>query len=603
MKTVRKLSKDGSALIMTMFFMIMTTSIAGVYLSYSAFDAQMARRSIDQEKVRIAAESALDFGIIKLRDMMLYHQLTLSQDGLQMLLDDVNAPAQIGTYVFEGPGGQDGFRISVDSEPISGVITQGFAATDEGNYQVFTITAGAKNPYTGNSAVLKQTLQAISLPLIRYGVFYDKDLEINPGPNMSFAGPVHCNADIYLKPEANLFFYDRVTAHGNMYRHRKDDASSGGYVGINNTNNAEVAMTIDSDNPSWMAQALSLWQGRVMSGAHGVQKLSPAISDLDTPHDIIERILPTNHPNYHIETEAEKYMNKASIIIRVASNGVLSAIDCHGSNLTYRFTNAVLVSNGSFNGMARYAKTNDLYRFLTNGAYSTTQTNFYDAREHVYLRPVDIYIDQLLKVVPELTNTAYSISEGRGLLYVTRDDPDGPTNGVRPVLRLRNAATVPVSGFSIASDLPVYIEGNYNIASNRGPTFVAGDAVTMLSVAWQDARSFSTHYSSRVAANTTYNVVIITGNTETTPGHYNGGLENVMRFLEKWDEKTVTYRGSVIDLWYSEIATGSWVYGSPIYEAPTRNYGYDTIYRTLVPPGMTHVFGLEEIQWSEGTWD
>jgi hypothetical protein len=589
---------------MAMFFMIMTTSIAGVYLSYAAFDAQLARRSIDQEKIRIAAESALDYGIIKLRDTMLYHQLTLSRDGLQMLLDDVNAPDQVGTYEFVGPDGQDGFRITVNTEPTSGVITQGFTAVDfEGNYQVFTITAGAKNPDTGNSAVLQQQLQAIGLPLIRYGVFYEEDLEINPGPNMSFAGPVHCNADIYMKPGANLFFYDRVTSHGNMYRHRKDDASAGGYVGINNTHGAEVAMTIDSDSPGWMAQALSLWQGRVASAAHGVQRLTPPIADLDLPHDLIERMLPTNDSNYHIETEAEKYMNKASIIIRVASNGVLTAMDGHGVDLSARFTNAVLVSNGAFNGMALYEKTNGLYRFLTNGAYSTTQTNFFDARENVYLRPIDIYMDELLKAVPELTNAAYSITDGRGVVYVTRDDPDGPTNGVRPVVRLRNTQVIPVSGFSLASDLPIYIEGHYNIASNRGPTFVAGDAITMLSVAWQDARSRSADYAFRVASNTTYNVVIITGNTETTPGHYNGGLENVMRFLENWNGKTVTFRGSVIDLWYSEIATGAWVYGTPIYEAPIRNYGYDTIYRTLVPPGMTHVFGLEEIQWLEGTWD
>ena len=594
---------------MAMFFMVMTTSIAGVYLSYAAFDAQLARRSIDQEKLRIAAEGALDYGIVKLRAMTLYHQFSLPRDGLQMLLDDVVEPDVLGDYVYEGPEGQDGFKISVDSEPISGVITQGFAVSDDGTlgrYQVFTITAGAKNPVTGNSAVLKQTVQTIGLPLIRYGVFYEDDLEINPGPNMSFAGPVHCNADMYLKPGANLYFYDRVTAHGNMYRHRKDTTESGGYVGINNANDAEVAMTIDSHSSSWMAQALNLWQGRVLSGAHGVERLSPPISDLDTPHDLIERMLATNDPNYHIETEAEKYMNKASLIIRVATNGVLTAIDSLGSNLTYRFTNAVLVTNSMYSGMPIWAKTSNFYRFATNGgsgAYSTTVTNFYDAREHVYLRPVDIYLDQLLKAVPELTNATYSIADGRGVVYITRDDPDG-TNGVRPVLRLRNMGTIPLSGFSIASDLPIYLEGNYNIASNRGPSFVAGDAVTMLSVNWQDARSAAA-MSARVASNTTYNVIIITGNTETTPGHYNGGLENVMRFLEDWSGKTVTFRGSVIDLWYSEIANAPWIDpgGSGYYNAPTRNYGYDTIYRTVVPPGMTHVFGLEEVQWSEGVWD
>jgi hypothetical protein len=75
-----------------------------------------------------------------------------------------------------------------------------------------------------------------------------------------------------------------------------------------------------------------------------------------------------------------------------------------------------------------------------------------------------------------------------------------------------------------------------------------------------------------------------------------------MRFLENWTGKTVVFRGSIIDLWYAEIARGAWAYGG-YYTAPARTYGYDAMYRTSVPPGMTHVFGLEEIRWSEGSWD
>jgi hypothetical protein len=99
----------------------------------------------------------------------------------------------------------------------------------------------------------------------------------------------------------------------------------------------------------------------------------------------------------------------------------------------------------------------------------------------------------------------------------------------------------------------------------------------------------------------------MTGNTETTWGAYNGGLENVMRFLENWEGITVSYRGSIIDLWKSEYATGKWVYGSGSdgifrYNAPTRDWGYDTLYRTQSPPGMTYVFGMEELSWDRSTW-
>jgi hypothetical protein len=100
---------------------------------------------------------------------------------------------------------------------------------------------------------------------------------------------------------------------------------------------------------------------------------------------------------------------------------------------------------------------------------------------------------------------------------------------------------------------------------------------------------------------TEYKTVIMTGNSETTAGNYNGGLENVLRFLEHWEGRNVTYRGSIIDLWYAEIASGSWGYGQ-YYTAPNRNWGYDSMYLTQNPPGMTQVYGMEETLWERIAW-
>ena len=77
-------------------------------------------------------------------------------------------------------------------------------------------------------------------------------------------------------------------------------------------------------------------------------------------------------------------------------------------------------------------------------------------------------------------------------------------------------------------------------------------------------------------------------------------MENVLRFVEKWTGVTVTFRGSIIDLWYSEIAQGLW--GSGYYSPPYRNWGYDSLYRTASPPGAIRLFAIEQIAWSESTW-
>ena len=212
---------------------------------------------------------------------------------------------------------------------------------------------------------------------------------------------------------------------------------------------------------------------------------------------------------------------------------------------------------------------------------------------------VDLYIEDLLAAFPELTDGTFTASQGSSVLYVTRQDPDG-AGGLVPAVRLRNAREMPAVGLTIASDLPVYIEGEYNIWNGVKPAMVAGDAVTLLSRNWQDARSTAAT-TVRISTNTTYNAVIFAGNHPTTPGvNYNGGLENVLRLLEDWTGETLTFRGSIVDLWASEVAIGLW--SGSYYDAPIRDFGYDNIYLLSAPPGIPQVFAVEQLNWSQSTW-
>ena len=79
-----------------------------------------------------------------------------------------------------------------------GVMNGSACLGSDGEYEVFTITAGARNPGAGVGAVLRQQLQGVGLFLVRYAIFYDEDLEINPGAPMTILGPVHVNANLYI---------------------------------------------------------------------------------------------------------------------------------------------------------------------------------------------------------------------------------------------------------------------------------------------------------------------------------------------------------------------------------------------------------------------
>ena len=125
------------------------------------------------------------------------------------------------------------------------------------------------------------------------------------------------------------------------------------------------------------------------------------------------------------------------------------------------------------------------------------------------------------------------------------------------------------------------------------------DAINILSNGWDDSKSSESLLSERVATNTAINVAVVTGNTETEQDAYNGGVENLPRFLEKWAGQTLTYRGSLIAMWESEIATGKWFYGDPYYTAPKRDWSFDTDLSdpAKAPPGAPSFTTVEEVCW------
>jgi hypothetical protein len=165
-----------------------------------------------------------------------------------------------------------------------------------------------------------------------------------------------------------------------------------------------------------------------------------------------------------------------------------------------------------------------------------------------------------------------------------------------PGVRLRNAATLP-RATTFATNNPLYTFGNFNTSSKK-PASILCDALTALSGNWNDSKSTQS-LSNRIATATTINASFITGTDETGAGghDYNGGLENVIRFLEDWSSKSLTWRGSAVSLYYSRQARGEW--GGDSYSPPDRNWGFDTDLLNIanLPPGTPMVNIVQRTQW------
>jgi hypothetical protein len=198
-------------------------------------------------------------------------------------------------------------------------------------------------------------------------------------------------------------------------------------------------------------------------------------------------------------------------------------------------------------------------------------------------------------------------------------------------------------GLTVAAENPVYIQGNYNACSATAPVqpnftpactgtafgltpgtdhvsaAVIADAVTFLSNAWNDIKSFTNPHDvdvaggskyttftndpntdvSRDASTTYYRTAIISGKgynfprtatgatgVDHTDWGTDGGAHNFLRFIENWGGAQLNYRGSIVSLYMNRQAVGIYKCCDVVYGAPARGYVFDDEFLTpsLLPP-------------------
>jgi len=177
-------------------------------------------------------------------------------------------------------------------------------------------------------------------------------------------------------------------------------------------------------------------------------------------------------------------------------------------------------------------------------------SQFYDGHEKKTVKSVQVDMS-LLK-----TSSYYPAN---GVIYIS--DQRSVSSSYMNGATLSNGTDVG-QALTIISENPLYIEGDYNTV-NKQPAAVISDALTILSNDWAPTnKALSTqNYDNRpVSSKTTVNCAMIAGDLVPTSTNYGGGLENLPRFLEDWNGKELEIRGSMICLWKSQHATGTWKY-------------------------------------------
>ena len=201
-------------------------------------------------------------------------------------------------------------------------------------------------------------------------------------------------------------------------------------------------------------------------------------------------------------------------------------------------------------------------------------------------------------------------------LRTANEARQNPSAVFRPALKLVNGSLISLPlcpgaitcGLTVATENPIYVQGDYNANSGNGgfadpnvAASVAGDALTLLSAGWNDANSFSFPFSTagRIGATTWYRMGVVAGkgisfpippwNTTALNGSQDfgtdGGVHNFLRYVEDWNG-TLNYTGSIVSMYYNRQAIGVYKCCNTVYSPPTRGYSFDANFLNplLLPP-------------------
>lgn len=644
----------GWALLVTMSVaMTGMISLAGV-MKWAAQNSELASRNNEYFATTYAAEAATEKALAALSmDFQNYNIAMVSQhlDTYKTMVptnsDDPTGNNYWSNYTFSG--GTTAGRLIITNTASQTILSLPPPYTGLRMVaNTYEIIANAVNNSAASDQIEATVGQAINIgtiPLFQFAVFYQNDMEVNPGAAMTITGPVHGNSQIYAGVGGGrLTLSNTPTAVLNFQTNKSPlDPSFRG----------SASVVFDASPPFASAQnPINLPVGTNMSGS-GINSPANVYAILQVPNS-------SQGPGTSVGTNM--LYNQADLIVLVSNNSMTVqtgpiasplAINSNSYNL-FLSTNTFTDQRQGMPVDAVVLNVSNMNNWIaTNTALSSalghTLQSVYIADERGTSNLVVTNVPVLPSVfttyyptagsyvAPPFTNSqSYTVSTNpssgtyigtkthnangsytanfiTGYTYTNLVTQTNYVQFAQPAVYLTNGAVLPSGGLSVVSPDPAYVVGNWNIKpSNTGtsdagqnvttdtlPSGIYADAVTILSPAWNPANS-ALALSHRVATPDTVNAAILTGNVPSNGSYYSGGVENFVRFLEDWNNQAFTYNGSLVCMFPSQIATGHWPGTGTVYNAPNRYWAFDLNFNdpNKMPPLMPQTRALVRGKWA-----
>jgi hypothetical protein len=637
----------GFALLITIIFLAVVLMIFASIMYWVSGSAKITERNNQYNMSSGAAEAAVERAVAQMDRDFNYGSLTTATYYASLPVNQSNWPV---AYNFSDPTGAATNAIYVygsppatNSTPLNSQFSglYGFA-------WLWTVSAKA-TPVLGNAkavynvpATVSESLNFASIPIFQFAIFYNINLEIAPGQSMTIAGPVFSNQGIwagasdttFLSTVAAVNHVDTTLTDPFANNYTKDGGPTFSMAGQPSDNHDSIVMPIGTNNNPAAIQAII--------------KLPPPAFDWGTA-----AAFSTNGQIY-LANAADLYItNTASGTNDSSPDGTNIFVYYQDGSTAFR-TNlltpdfyilkspANLITNWVFTNLAPGGAIGSATNYAGNVRYAgysfITNVLFYDWREGwnsgnaKAIQAVQIDISKLNNYI---NNAAASNSvAASGLAGICASHKSHPINSIyvytavpatstsMPAVRLVNGKQLP-SPFTVVTAFPLYVWGNYNSQDASGsalglygslastahtyPAALMADSVTILSTNWNDAIT----NKMPTAGNTTVNAAMLEGIVQSDPtisGDYSGGVENFMRLLEDWSQNvagggnsTLTYNGSIVVMFPSQVATNHWRPTGNYYNAPTRHWSFDlnfTLGQNYLPPLTPETRALIRGQWT-----
>ena len=430
--TVRPGNDRGMVLIVVLIILAILSLVGLAANRNTVVDTAIASNHAASLRAFHAAEAGAEYGYNRLRYLLPSTPV-------------ITAPTMTG-FTF------DAFSVTPQPPSTTAVLTGTWAGLTA-VLTTYQITSTVRENTSNATATVAMLVQDQLIPVFQFGIFYQNDLEMLPGANMTFTGGrIHTNSNLYMNPDgsATLSVDSKITSAHDIYHRRLDRSSPQNPVQIKDAGGTYRSMTIDSDTANWATLSQSTWGGTVKSIDNGV-------TGLNLPE-------PTGTLDILGQGDGSMYQKSGLRII----NGTATDKNGNGVDLRYRDTNYK-----NPNGNLKIDPGGD----ATHNVNPLATKTFYDQREQRNITVAELDVAKL-QASPNAMAALNNPPSGEDphVMYISSTDS----------VRLVNGSTLPDGGLTIASNRPVYVKGDYNVANK--PAAVFGDALTVLSNAWNDTQ-------------------------------------------------------------------------------------------------------------------